>query len=403
MSHVEVTPAATHELERWRALRATPEIFDRMASLEGPEFRRQELLRREFPAELVTLGLLVADLRVRAKTRFVLASSMWFDRKGLEQATSEQVAIHKAKRFPQGERVFDICCGVGGDALALARRGPVTVVDADALQLERLKWNAQLHGVEENITCLHAMAESVDVTGGWIHVDPDRRPDLNTKGISGRIQRIEELAPPLEVLQRLMASARGGAIKLSPASNFGGKFPDAEVELISLGGECKEATIWFGELAGEEPFRATVLPEGETIAGHPLSVMTRVEPPGKYLFDPDPAVVRAGLVDVLADRLGLWRLDDAEEYLTGDQPLLSPFLQTFEIDQVVGSNERELKSALRERGYRELEIKCRHIRIDATAMRKKLPMGNGSAGVVIVAKISGRQHHLLGHRLSHRG
>ena len=105
----------------------------------------------------------------------------------------------------------------------------------------------------------------------------------------------------------------GGAIKLSPASNFGGKFDDVEIELVSLHGECKEATIWFGSLATPGLYRATVLPAGETLAADPLSEFPEQGPLAKYLYDPDPAIVRSGLVDVRRP--------------VGDGPLDAPFLR----------------------------------------------------------------------------
>src|SRR5204863_6782923 len=131
--------------------------------------------------------------------------------------------------------------------------------------------------------------ETLDARGGFIHIDPDRRQQT-----SGRALRIEDYEPGLEFLKRLPDRFRGGAIKLGPASNFGGKFPAAEVELISLHGECKEATVWFGELAGPEAWRATVLPAGETIAGDPLEFVAEITAPQAFVYDPDPAAVRAG-------------------------------------------------------------------------------------------------------------
>ena len=84
----------------------------------------------------------------------------------------------------------------------------------------------------------------------------------------------------------------GGGIKASPASNFGGKFPHAEIELVSLEGECKEATIWFGELAEPGLWRTTVLPSGETIAGDPLAAVVPSLFPGPVSLRSGP---RAGL------------------------------------------------------------------------------------------------------------
>ena len=79
-------------------------------------------------------------------------------------------------------------------------------------------------------------------------------------------------------MTQLTKEFRGGAIKTSPASNFGGKFPLAEVELVSLKGECKEATIWFGELAEPGLWRATALPSGESLSGDPLSAVASARP-----------------------------------------------------------------------------------------------------------------------------
>jgi len=188
---------------------------------------------------------------------------------------------------------------------------------------------------------------------------------------------------------------------VSPASNFGGKFPQAEIELISLDGECKEATIWFGALCSADrsaPWRATALPSGASIAGHPLDAVTDVRPPGRFVFDPDPAVVRAGLVDLLARQLGLWRLDAAEEYLSGDKLVQSPLCVPFETTGVVPNNPTAIRSAVRSEGWGTAEIKCRHVRTDADAVRRKLPLEGDAAGVLIIARIAGKTHALLARR-----
>ena len=220
---------------------------------------------------------------------------------------------------------------------------------------------------------------------GLVHIDPDRRV-----GTMGRVSRMEDYIPGLDFLKDLINRCRGGAIKVGPASNFGGKFPEAEIELISLNGECKEATVWFGELAGEQPFRATVLPSKETIAGHPLAVAVPVAPLGRFLYDPDPAVVRAGLVDVVADRLGLSRLDSAEEYLTSDEWIQSPFVQSFEILTNLPNNERDLKAWIRTSGIGSVEIKCRHIPVQADILRRRLPLSGPTPGVVVFARVDGK-------------
>lgn len=378
----------------------TPELIAAIAAESGSEFQVQGRLRERFPPELVRMALEVAALRRRAEGKFTRAERLWLTRQGLEQATPEAVARHKADRFAAAsgnDPVWDLCCGIGGDAIALAQVRSVVAVDADPAQLLRTRLNAAVYGVEARVQTVQADVTTLDLTGRLVHVDPDRR----SRG--ERTLRLERVSPPLGWLQELTHRARGGAIKVSPASNFGGKFPAAEVELVSLQGECKEATIWFGELRRDEPWRATVLPAGASLAGHPLAAATNVRPLGRFLYDPDPAVVRAGLIDLLAEQTGLWRLDAAEEYLSGDGEIASAFCTPFAVEEVLPNNPTAIRQAVRRRGWGAVEIKCRHVKVDADAIRRKLPLEGRDAGVLVFARLAGRTQAVLAKRLRKHG
>lgn len=374
-----------------RELRETPELLELVSHWKGNELGLQSRLRRQFSDELVRAALSLNDLRRRAAVKFTRAESMWLDRRGLEQSTSELVACHKAKRFD--DATWDLCCGIGGDAIALAERNSVTAIDVNPAACLRTQWNAEVYGVAERVETRCANVLKLGAVNGLIHVDPDRRA-----GSEGKASRIEDYVPGLPELLQLMSRCRGGAIKVGPACNFGGKFPDTEIELISLAGECKEATVWFGELAGRQPFRATALPSGETIAGHPLDAVALVKPLGQYVYDPDPAVVRAGLIDVVAQRLGLSRLDGAEEYLTADTLVNSAFVHPFEVLAELPNNETDLRGWLRTSDFGQIEIKCRHIPVNAESLRRRLPLPGNQPGVVIIARIDGKSRTICARR-----
>ena len=378
-----------------RALRASPSLFDEIARAKPAEKEThlQQRLRDEYPVEMVVAALTLQDIRRKptASKKFSRAEQMWLTPTGLEQATAESVARHKAQRF-EGS-VWDYCCGIGGDSLALAERCEVHSVDLDPAMCLRTEWNSEVYGVGERVQTLVADVSLPSDHTGLLHIDPDRRP-----GGRQRMMRIEDCSPNLEVLRMLMSQFRGGAIKLSPASNFGGKFPGAEIELISLHGECKEATVWFGELAGDQSFRATALPSGETIAADPMSARADITTTRAFAFDPDPAIVRTGLLDVLAEREQLARLDDAEEYLTGDQPLVSPWMQTFRVLEVIPNNEREVRAACRRFGFGSVEIKCRHLPIDVESVRRKLPLAGSRPGVLLFARVLGKAQVIVAER-----
>jgi len=375
--------APDEECRLLHELQATPALFEQISHSSGSELSLQSVLRRQYPDDLVRMAVSLHQLRMKGRGKFTRADRMWFDRLGLEQSTAEVVSRYKAQRF-EGP-VWDLCCGIGSDAISLGTRCDVIAVDIHAPNCLRTLWNAQAYDVADRIETHCMDVRHLSALRNLVHIDPDRRP-----GSAGRVSRIEDYVPGLEFLQELMGRCRGGAIKVSPASNFGGKFPDAEIELISLNGECKEATVWFGDLARDALFRATVLPAGESISGHPLEVAVPVTPLGQFLYDPDPSVVRAGLIDVLAHRLGLSRLDSAEEYLTADHLIQSPFIQSFEVVANLPNNDKELKAWLRKSSIGQLEIKCRHIPIQADSLRRRLPLNGSERGVVVFARLDGK-------------
>jgi hypothetical protein len=385
------------ERETLLRLTQTPELLAAAEAGRGSELQVQARLREQFDPALVRMALEVVMLRRAAPAKFSRGGELWLTRTGLEQATPEAVARHKALRFADAsgdDPVWDLCCGCGGDALALAQVRAVVAVDADQAQCLRTELNVAVYGGAEQLETRVADVTTLDLDGRLVHIDPDRRAH------GERTVRLEQNSPPLEWLQELTTRARGGAIKVSPASNFGGKFPNAEVELVSLDGECKEATIWFGELRGESPWRASVLPAGATLAGRPLEAPTDVRPMGRFLYDPDPSVVRAGLVDVLAREAGLWRLDPAEEYLASDHLVASPFCTPFEVLAALPNNAKAIRDAVRSQQWGQVEIKCRHVPTNADALRRTLPLSGKGAGVLFVARLDGRTKILLAQRVT---
>lgn len=378
-------------------LRAAPQIFTEISQLTGSDLQRQKQLRKTYADNLVRAALTLSELRQRAAKKFSQADKMWFDRKGLEQSTTEHVANYKAKRF--SGTISDYCCGIGSDAIALSHKGDLLAVDLQPAACLRTEWNAKIY--QTSLETITADVTAFKHRGGLVHIDPDRRPHS-----SGKTVRVEDALPGLDFLQTLPRFFSGGAIKLSPAGNFAGKFLGVEHELISLSGECKEATIWFGDLAGKHEWRATALSVSEnnkiieeTISGDPLEAYVEVGAIKKYLYDPDPALVRSALVNQFAEENHLSRLDDAEEYLTGETLLQSQFVAPFEVLAELPNNEKEIRRWFRQSEIGQVEIKCRHIPVKIEAIRKKLPLKGNQPGVLIFARIAGRARALICRRI----
>ncbi|SFJ47577.1 class I SAM-dependent methyltransferase [Planctomicrobium piriforme] len=382
------------ESDLLRRLAQTPDLLAQAAS-GGQDLRAQTRLREQYDADLVRAALTILDLRQRAKGRFTRAADMWFDRPGLEQATPEAIAVHKAQRFATaGGSVQDLFCGLGMNAIGLAAAGlNVVAIDHSPVACLRTSLNAAAYGLAERIETRVADDPLLEVTEGHLHLQP-QRTTTQQKSV-----RLEDQLPPLEVLQTLPDRTPGGAITLSPASNFGGKFNNCEIELVSWNGDCKEAVLWYGSLRGEFAMRATLLPSGFTLAGNPWEAYSVVGPLKQYLYDPDPAIVRAGLVDVLAEQLAIERVDAAEEFLTSDNVVDSPAVTGFEIIADLPNNDRDIRNYFRSHPAGDVEIRCRHVPVDAAALRRKLPVTGSGKVALIFARLDGKTRALVGRRL----
>jgi hypothetical protein len=393
MSHVNLEQA-DDETELLLRLRATPEIFELIRQSTSAELTSQRQLRERFDHELVRAALSVHEARTRAAMLLPKAEELWLTRVGLEQSTAWDVAIHKAQRYRGVSRVFDLCSGIGVDASRIAALADVTAVDCALSMCVRTAWNAEVWGTSSRLQTQCLDVRGSNWAGQIVHVDPDRRTvsDRPTK-------RLEQYQPDLNWMQQLTRTASGGGIKIGPASNFLQKFPGCEIELISLHGECREATVWFGSLAGESSFRATTLPAGETITADPLSAWTNTTPlVGAFLLDPDPAIVRSGLLDVLAEQHQLLRLDSEEEYLTCERSPETAFVSTFQVEAVLPNSLKELKRYLRPHPSTHYEIKCRRISTEADVVRRQLPRGDETPRVIIFAKVAGHCAIVIAHR-----
>lgn len=133
-------------------------------------------LRADYPAELVAAALAQHELRIAAQAKFSRAMRMFFTRDGLEQASGEVVAQHRRGRYPAGGQLGDLCCGIGGDLIALADGHQARAVDADPVHLRMAEANAAVYGVAGQVRFEHRDVRDTDlsgVTGAFI--DPARR------------------------------------------------------------------------------------------------------------------------------------------------------------------------------------------------------------------------------------
>ncbi|MFR9757017.1 THUMP-like domain-containing protein [Streptomyces sp. TR06-5] len=357
-------------------------------------------LRRSHPAALVTAALAQARLRQRAAAKFGEdAAHLYFTPNGLEQATRTAVADHRAARFAAlgAHHVADLGCGIGGDALALARRGiRVRAVDRDPLTCAVARANADALGLGDLI---HVRCEDIEQLGAAdlddcdaVFVDPARRGGRGRGRV--RIFDPEAYSPPLSRAIRTARSRRYAALKVAPGIPHEAVPEDAAAEWVSHRGDVKEAVLWFGDPSAAR-VRATLLPAGDTLAGGTADPPP-VGPVGRYLYEPDGAVVRAHLVAEIAAELDGRLLDPTIAYITADTRTPTRFATAYEITDALPFHVKRLRALLREREVGTLTVKKRGSAVEPEELRRKVKPKGPHSATVFLTRIDGAPSMLIG-------
>ncbi len=352
-----------------------------------------ERLRRVCaPAEAAAVVAL-ARLRLRARSKFTRAAEMYFTAEALEQASGEVISRYRARRYRPFARVADLGCGIGGDSLALAAAGhEVIAVERDRLRARLAGANARVCGASQlHVVCADLRAQAWGAVAAF--VDPARR-------IEGRrVFSLQRMIPSLDEVLALRKWAPHLGVKVYPGV-ADAEIPDGcEVEFISEAGICKEAVLWFGDLATAAR-RATLLPTEDTLAWEPCAPAP-VGPPAAYLYEPDPAVIRAHLIDQVAWQIGAHKLDAQIAYLTADYLTATPFARAYPIWEVHPFHLKRLNARLRALRIGAVTVKKRGSAVDPDEFRARLQTTpGGPPAVVVLTQAQGKPIMLIcGERL----
>jgi SAM-dependent methyltransferase len=346
----------------------------------GDPVRVAAAVRRLEPdAEKAAAATTQAQLRAKGVAKFGdAADRMFFTPDALEQATRTRVADHRAARLATaipGGSVVDLGCGIGGDLIAFARAGLVAAgIDLDPVRAAMARANLDALGLPGAVQA--GDATTIDPSGfDAAFADPARR------GGRGRVFDVEGWTPPwpwvLDLLQRR------ALVKVAPGIGHHLVPPGAEAEWVSDGGEVKEAVIWSPDLSTTDR-RATVIGE------RGLATLTDQDDPGAgvrevgaYLYEPDGAVVRAGLVTAVAAGVDGGLVDEHIAYVTSDASFRTPF------------REKQLRAALHERGVGRLTIKKRGVQVVPEELRKRLALRGDAEATLVLTRVAGQGTALL--------
>ncbi len=354
------------------------------------------LLSRQFPVELARAALETTILREKASVKFPKAQHMYFTRDALEQASAGEVSVYRAERYRQYKFIIDLGCSIGGDTLILASVAPTLGIDIDPLRLAMAGANARTaNGMDPGIVdrTLFVLADltfplplsPISIPRSLaLFFDPARRAGHR------RVFSVNEYLPPLSIIREWLPHYPAVGVKISPGVDLDEVAGyDAEIEFVSLRGELKEAVLWFGPLRTAAR-RATLLPGPHTLIETDRYILSAISEPLAYLYEPDAAILRAGLVKTLADQLSAAQLDPEIAYLTAEKKTPTPFARVWAVEDWFPFNLKQLRSYLRQRGIGQVTVKKRGSPITPEQLIHDLRLKGDLERVVFLTQMRGR-------------
>jgi hypothetical protein len=344
-------------------------------------------LSRQFPSELARSALAIAILRREAAGKFPFAERMYLTRASLEQSTSYEVSTYRAKRFRPFHELVDLACSVGGDTLALASVAPCLGMDIDLLRLNMAQANLEAAGLAQRVSFVQAdLARPLPLRPGprtALFFDPARR------SAGRRAYSVSRYQPPLDIVNSWLPCFPAIGVKISPGVNLDEiNAYQAELEFISLRGELKEAVLWFGPFKTTRR-RATLLPGEHTLACESEPGLPLAEPRA-YLYEPDPAVLRAGMVRCLGQELDAAQLDPHIAYLTAGQQKPTPFARVWAVEDWFPFGMKRLRAYLRQNDIGQIVVKKRGSPLQPEELIRDLRLKGAKERVVFLTQLRGR-------------
>ncbi len=382
--------------EGWALLGALPPYREEDALALGTALRAKGV-----DADLVAAAMTQSRLRARARAKFGdFAQDMLLTPTGLEQATRLPVAARHAQRYAGADvgLVADLGCGIGGDALALAGLGlEVLAVERDEVTAACATVNLRRLPTA-TVRLQDALAVDLVTEGvSAVFADPSRR---ETSG--RRVVDPQAYSPALDALLGLRSTVPALGLKIAPGIPHSALPSDAHAQWVSDGGDVVEAGVWFGPLAPEGPGRSALL---LTAAGA-VQVATSGSPQAppnpaphgpvrSYLYEPDGAVIRAGLVDRVCTEVDGALVDPSIAYVTAAHLRPTPLATAYRVLDVLPFGVKRLRAYLRERQIGRVTVKKRGTAVEPDVLRHQLDLRGSQEATLVLTRVAGSQAVLV--------
>ncbi|MFA8341508.1 MAG: hypothetical protein ACEPO8_00925, partial [Rhodothermaceae bacterium] len=190
-----------------------------------------------------------------------------------------------------------------------------------------------------------------------------------------------------EIKNFLFSKTENICIKISPGFDLTEavrKFAELKkIVVVSVDGECKEILLFLEKNFTETPVvQSTVLSSGKEnfslqkvfSAKSNKAVADKIS---EFIFEPDSAIIKAGLTSLLADEFHLEFINDTADYLTGNSLIENFPGRVFSVKSCEQFKPDKLKKYLKENGIKKANFSKRHFPLTVEELRKKIKTKEG--------------------------
>jgi hypothetical protein len=238
-------------------------------------------------------------------------------------------------------------------------------------------------------------------TGAWL--DPARRIPgaADALGRTRRVFRLVSISPTWATVQSIARSLPATGAKLSPSFPHAAIPVGTEAQWTSFAGEVLECAIWWGPLvttAGRSALVVGAKGRSWTIreadagpSGAVAPVASSLAQVGTWLYEPDRAVIRAGLTGALTSVVDGVELDSGVGYVSSDNCLDVGYARRFAVVESMPLNIKALRAWLRDRDVGRVTIKKRGVILDADGLRRQLRLSGSVEMTLVITRVRNHQ------------
>lgn len=349
-----------------------------------------------FISSIVTL----IKLRNKASEKFCKNEEMFFTSVGLEQATNERISEHVSERFKGKKKVIDLTCGIGGNLIFLAKKvEKIIAVDNNEINLKCATLNSKIYGVDKKIKFILGDAfDNIIEDADAFFIDPSREREGKTKTRS-----ILNSEPNiLKIIPEIFKVTKNLCVKISPAFDYKeiNYLPEApEIEIISEDNVCKVVLLWFGKFKTCDR-RATCIIGNKIYSyiNNPQKKIIKIlVAPLTYLYEPNKAIIKAHLIEEVAQEFGFNKINQQTSYLTSEN-IINHKKELFRIFKIISSNKfslKKIKNELKEKNIERINIITKRFPQKPEDIYKKIKIKEGGNWFLIITVFADEKYHYL--------